>query len=169
MDKVALPSEGLTTRPLADYQSSHVRALIEGHRSGLVRPRSAVMTQRKSEGCPGLYFDPALVADREMYLEFVRRGLRCGLLRIGKRCRERTGLFCVTKKSDALRLVFDCRRGNQFFLPPPKVALFSGSGFQDLQVEPGASLFTASFDVQAAFYQWAVPAWISEYFCLPQV
>ena len=75
----------------------------------------------------------------------------------------------MAKKSGALRLVFDCRRGNQHFMDPPRLSLFSGAGFSEVQTDEGQELSFASFDVCNAFYQYGVPAWVSEYFCLPKV
>ena len=116
LDLVALPAAGFSTKPLADFQRDEVRAMLEGHRSGLVRPRAEVFRERKAQGSPGMNLDPGLLADRAAYIDFVQRGLGCGLLRLGRRCREKTGLFCVSKKDGKQKLVFDCRRGNQHFL-----------------------------------------------------
>ena len=58
LQRVSLPEIGATVKPLADFQDGSLRAMLEGHRSGMVRPRTQVTEIRKKEGCPGLHLDP---------------------------------------------------------------------------------------------------------------
>ena len=95
---LSLPPEGATPRPLADFLGSESRALLEGHRLGLLRPRATVMAERRETGLPGLYLDERLRSERREYIQFVDRCLHNGVLRLGKRCRERCGAFFVAKK-----------------------------------------------------------------------
>ena len=75
-------------------------------------------------------------------------------------------LFFVAKKDGKLRLVIDCRRSNQHFRTPPCTRLFSGAGFTEVCADKGAELYFAGVDVKCAFYQHAIPSWLSELFCL---
>eukprot|EP00959_Pyramimonas_sp_CCMP1952_P076201 1592171-Pyramimonas_sp.AAC.1 len=64
-------------------------------------------------------------------------------------------------------MVLDCRRSNQRFQPSPPVSLFPAAGFTDLEVPPGTSHYFAGVDVQNAFYQHKLPAYLRPLFCLP--
>eukprot|EP00959_Pyramimonas_sp_CCMP1952_P317186 6638679-Pyramimonas_sp.AAC.1 len=63
----------------------------------------------------------------------------------------------------------DCRRSNQHFVDAPKVHLFSGSNFAEVEVPEGRQLFYAGGDVQNAFYQHRMPACLQPYFGLDAV
>ena len=66
-------------------------------------------------------------------------------------------------------MVLDCRKSNQHFHRPPSVSFFSAAGFGEVVCEDGKPMFFAGVDVKNAFYQHAIPQWLSEYFCFEPV
>ena len=72
LHRVSLPPAGMIVKDLASLQEGPMRAMLEGHRSGMVRPRGEVMKERREGECPGLHVDPALLSRRSEYLDFVR-------------------------------------------------------------------------------------------------
>ena len=116
-----------------------------------------------------MYGDKVLEHDRSAYVQFVKDGLSRGVLRLGARRREKVKVFFVVKKDGTLRLILDCRRSNVHFADPPRAALFSAASVGESEVPAGESVFYSQVDVENAFYQHALPRWLSEYFCLPGV
>ena len=57
---VSLPTAGSRPLSLSQFLSGQSRSLLEGRRSGLVRPRAAVMSVRRSGGTHSLYMDEVL-------------------------------------------------------------------------------------------------------------
>ena len=84
-------------------------------------------------------------------------------------CRARAGLFFVKKKSGALRLICDGRAGNLLLPPPPPVRLATAGAFSELRLPDSGSLYVASLDVENAFYNFAIPEWLGEHYCLDPV
>ncbi|CAK0876757.1 unnamed protein product [Prorocentrum cordatum] len=123
----------------------------------------------ETEGRPTLYMDPVLERNRPLYLDFIQSGISRGVFVLGKERTEDVSAFFVAKKDERIRMVLDCRRSNQRFQPPPSVSLFSAAGFADLEVPKDAPLYCAGVDVQNAFYQHKLPAYLRSYFCLPKV
>eukprot|EP00959_Pyramimonas_sp_CCMP1952_P258556 5404780-Pyramimonas_sp.AAC.1 len=62
--------------------------------------------------------------------------------------KETSGAFFVKRKDSLLRLVFDARRSNCHFAPPPYTSLASGESLADLEGEPAARLWVASADIE---------------------
>ena len=79
------------------------------------------------------------------------------------------GAFCVLRKDDLLRLIFDTRRCNAWFAEPPHVELASGESLADLMTEAGHDLFGAQGYVEVCFYQYRLPSWLRRYFALPPI
>eukprot|EP00971_Amphidinium_carterae_P289304 5744105-Amphidinium_carterae.1 len=91
-----------------------------------------------------------------------------GLFSLGRDYRSLVTPFFVAKKDHRIRLIFDCRRSNQFFEEPPNVHLFSGSGFGEVLLSEGGEerLWFSAFDVKNAFYQHRLPFHLRKFFCL---
>ncbi|CAK0843554.1 unnamed protein product, partial [Prorocentrum cordatum] len=116
--------------------------------------------------------DPVLERNRPLYLEFIKFGISRGVFTLGKERVEDVSAFFVAKKGERIRSALDCRRSNQRFQPPPpppSVNLFSAAGFADLEVPKDAPLYFAGVDVQSAFYQHKLPAYLRSHFCMPKV
>ncbi|CAK0880531.1 unnamed protein product, partial [Prorocentrum cordatum] len=94
------------------------------------------------------------------------------------------GLFALEKDGGAAqRLIVDARRANECFQAPPGVSLLSSEGLSRIEVELPASaplgseqaaklledfcLSIGLSDVSNCSRRLRVPAWLSDYFCLP--
>ena len=84
-----------------------------------VRQPTGVRRRLAEEKTPRAYLDDGLRKGRRLYREFIKEGLRRGLLVIERRVREKIGIFCVKKKDGRQRLVADCRRSNVWFESAP--------------------------------------------------
>ncbi|CAK0801212.1 unnamed protein product, partial [Prorocentrum cordatum] len=166
---VSWPELGNEPQWLADRLGTSERcSLLDLDHAWLLPPPSfdeAVET----EGGPTLYMDPVLERNRPLYLEFIQSGISRGVFVLGEERTEDVSAFFVAKKDERIRTVLDCRRSNQRFQPPPSVSLFSAAGFADLEVPKDTPLYYAGVDVQNAFYQHKLPAYLRSYFCLPKV
>eukprot|EP00971_Amphidinium_carterae_P076498 1510749-Amphidinium_carterae.1 len=87
----------------------------------------------------------------------------------GGACIERCGLFFVYKKDMSLRIIFDTRRSNCHFKPPPKTLLPSCECIGELETNADYPLFLASGDVEVCFYQYYLPEVFCDYFTLPSI
>eukprot|EP00971_Amphidinium_carterae_P332703 6466977-Amphidinium_carterae.1 len=164
---VSWPARGSCPRPLGRSVDVELRALLEG-RGKLVKERSTVMKERQTGEKIRLHHDAMLGRRGQVYHEFVREGVGRGVFRYGMTRKESVTAFFVAKKQpDQIRLVLDCRRSNQWFVEPPCTPLFSGASMGTFELEPQEELYISSLDVQAAFYQHALPEWLCAYFCLP--
>ena len=65
------------------------------------------------------------------------------------------------EKSGQLRLIVDGRIGNQILVPPEPVDLCTSSSFAKLRVDNCETLYCSALDVENAFYNFEIPAWLS--------
>ncbi len=79
------------------------------------------------------------------------------------------GLFAVRKDADSDRLIFDGRRANAFFLPPPSPNLPSPTDLADLVVPPHSTLYVGKSDIANMYHRLRVPEWLSTYLGLPSL
>lgn len=63
----------------------------------------------------------------------------------------------------------DCRRSNCHFSEPTPIQLATGEAMSRMQLKPGQQLFTASADLQNAFYTMGMPPCLRKYFGLRRV
>ena len=151
-DLVSWPDAGNRPRQLADRLTPADQRLLLGHERGVLLTREEFTDRVKTEGSPSLYGDEVLSKDRDSYISFISDGIKRGIFKLGRRCKESARTFFVAKKDGRLRLVIDCRRANQRFRAPPKVGLFSAAGFGGLEVRAGPAINFAAVDVRNAFY-----------------
>ncbi|CAK0870750.1 unnamed protein product [Prorocentrum cordatum] len=83
--------------------------------------------------------------------------------------KEETGVYFAPRKDDKLRLIFDTRRANCHFRTPEYTHLASGDALSSLECTPGEEVHLAAGDVEVCFYQYVLPAWARNYFCLPSL
>ncbi|CAK0809155.1 unnamed protein product, partial [Prorocentrum cordatum] len=83
--------------------------------------------------------------------------------------KEETGVFFVPRNDDKLRLIFDTRRANCHFRTPDYTHLASGDALSSLECTPGEEVHLAAGDVEVCFYQYVLPTWARNYFCLPSL
>ena len=120
-------------------------------------------TQRVAEeGLPAPHWDDALVGD--VFISFVNRLLRRGMLTLSLGCRSQVGIFFVRKKSGRLLMIVNGRQGNQRMRPPPKTSMPSAVAFSELRLEQGEKLRVSTFDIQDCFYQFKIPKAFGEMF-----
>ncbi|CAK0879805.1 unnamed protein product, partial [Prorocentrum cordatum] len=163
------PELGNEPQWLADRLGTSERCSLLDLDHALLLPPPSFDEAVETEGGPTLYMDPVMERNRPLYLEFIQSGISRGVFVLGKERTEDVSAFFVAKKDERIRMVLDCRRSNQRFQPPPSVSLFSAAGFADLEVPKDTPLYCAGVDVQNAFYQHKLPAYLRSYFCLPKV
>ncbi|CAK0790966.1 unnamed protein product [Prorocentrum cordatum] len=163
------PELGNEPQWLADRLGTSERRSLLGLDHALLLPPPSFDEAVETEGGPTLYMDPVLERNRPLYFEFIQSGISRGVFVLGKERTEDVSAFFAAKKGERIRMALDCRRSNQRFQPPPSVSLFSAAGFADLEVPKDTPLYYAGVDVQNAFYQHKLPAYLRSYFCLPKV
>ena len=77
--------------------------------------------------------------------------------------------FFVVKKNGRLRLVLDCRAGNQRFRDPPPLKMAAGSTWGNVNLPPGETLYIAQSDIKDYFYSLPFPRHLQPFFCLPGI
>ncbi|CAK0851426.1 unnamed protein product [Prorocentrum cordatum] len=121
--------------------------------------------------CPrGPYVDPHLAFSPATFADFLAEMLQRKMI-----CFEAEdpsikpiGVFCVAKKSNRLRLIFDTRTANAYFTDPPATALPSAAAFAGLEA-PGGRVVVAAGDIDNAFYRMLMPEGLCRYFRLPPI
>ncbi|CAK0901948.1 unnamed protein product, partial [Prorocentrum cordatum] len=166
---VSWPNLGNEPGWLADRFGPRDRCSLLDLDHALVLPPQSFDAVVEEDGGPTLYMGPLLERGRTLYVEFAKSGISRGVFVPGKTRVEDVGVFFVAKKDSRIIMFLDCRRSNQRFQPSPPVSLFSAAGFTDLEAPPGTSLYFAGVDVQNAFYQHKLPAYLRPPFCLPAV
>ena len=155
----AMDGKGL---PLARDAPDDVMSYVEGNALGWVRTRSSVRKDTRHTSMPQLYRDEIFKNDRKHYVSFINEGARRGLFSFTKDKMESVAPFFVVKKDGRLRIIFDCRRSNRWFIRAPHVPLFSGAGFATVEVDD--EQVYAGGDVKAAFYCHEIPEWLRLFF-----
>ena len=156
--RVPLPTLGAPVE-LESVLDEDARRLIDNIAHYLLEPGG-------SRGPANSYMDTALRGDRRAFLDFLRLLHQRGCLRIVGRRRGRITPFFVKKKGDKQRLVFDCCRVNTCFRDPPYTEIGSAKSFSSISVDPGETVYTATTDIEACFYQCGVTSELSEWFSL---
>eukprot|EP00972_Heterocapsa_arctica_P111430 16405310-Heterocapsa_arctica.AAC.1 len=89
--------------------------------------------------------DPVLRRNPVEYTKFVSSLHERGLIHFRPADGDpgRLGVFCVVKKDNSLRLVFDTRGVNLMFRDPPSTRLSSAGAFSRVDVPPGSTLYFA--------------------------
>jgi hypothetical protein len=124
----AMDGKGL---PLARDAPDDVMSYVEGNALGWVRTRSDVRKDTRHTAMPQLYRDEIFKNDRKHYVSFINEGARRGLFSFTKDKMESVAPFFVVKKDGRLRIIFDCRRSNRWFIRAPHVPPFFWSRFRD--------------------------------------
>ena len=162
---VSWPAVGFRPRSLDGLLESSLSEEVNGLHPTFVEKPAAVRARRREVRAASAYQDPAF-RDRGTYVSFVKQLASRGLLRFGLTSRERVTAFFVEKKGGKIRLIFDCRRTNDWFTVPRKVRLISGSSFALMDVSPTTCLYAGGLDVKDAFYRLELPEVLSPYFSL---
>ena len=115
------------------------------------------------------YMDEILKSDPKMYHRFVHDLWARGMIKFSNKRKADITPFFVAKKDGRLRLVLDCRSANQYFLPPPDIAMAAGYSFGQLTMEKNQTVYVAQSDIKDYFYSIGMPDFLSDYFCLPPI
>lgn len=165
-DLVALPSEGMRPVPLEKLWGEGGRLMVEEfHQERLVGPDVA-KTRLDESGVGRCYQDPEF-NNPVTFAAFVSKLVSLNLVEVSLQpAVEQVGLFFVKKKVGKLRLIMDCRRSNCHFEEPEPVQLATGEAMSRMELPEGKPLFTASADLQNAFYTMSMPELLRPYFGL---
>ena len=174
---VSLPDHIHDARALDELVGSEMHKVLEG---GMKRMGAEVVN---FSDLPCAYWDPTLRG--KTYVAFLKDLDGRGLLQFTLHKKEEAGIFFVSKKSGALRLILDGRRGNKHLARPPHVSLATVEAFSNAEVEPpeeysqdaeGArqflkdeGLYVGTADVMDCFHRLRIPLWLAELYCLRPV
>ena len=146
------------------------RMLIRDFGKHLLCSEGEASQKRLDLGIDRVYSDPSLVNDAARYGGFLRMLAEAGMIRWERAGSEGTtvGIFFVRKKDGRLRLIFDTRIVNTKFVRPARADVPSAGAFASIACE-SQPLYTASGDIDCAFYRLRVPDELGSYFRLPSV
>ncbi|CAK0845448.1 unnamed protein product, partial [Prorocentrum cordatum] len=168
--RVSLPSGGAGRVDLVRLLPPHLQSALEsGH--GLLRSEqeaSAALEEADVTCC----VDGKLAQRGFDYGRFLLELYDAGIVEVldyELDRKEETGVFFVPRKDDKLRLIFDTRRANCHFRTPDYTHLASGDALSSLECTPGEEVHLAAGDVEVCFYQYVLPTWARNYFCLPSL
>ena len=116
-----------------------------------------------------VYIDPTLAASNSEYITFITNLYHQHLISFTDSPLAEAGLFFVRGKDGRIRLIIDCRPGNQRMKPCSKMVMGGSSAWSNVQIPTDATLFTAQYDVEAYFYRIGIPSGLGRLFCLPEV
>ncbi|CAK0820381.1 unnamed protein product, partial [Prorocentrum cordatum] len=168
--RVSLPSGGAGRVDLVRLLPPHLQSALEsGH--GLLRSEQEASAALE-EADVTCYVDGKLAQRGFDYGRFLLELYDAGIVEVlGYELdrKEETGVFFVPRKDDKLRLIFDTRRANCHFRTPDYTHLASGDALSSLECTPGEEVHLAAGDVEVCFYQYVLPTWARNYFCLPSL
>ena len=162
---VALPSGVLSPVPLEELIGQDGQQQVEDFTMTQTLASDEAMRSIGVQGLGRSYEDPQF-RNNSHYSGFVRRLLDLGLLDVVlEEPVETTGMFFVKKKGNKQRLIFDCRRSNCHFSTPEPIRLATGDSIGRIETKR-TTLFTASADLQNAFYTMSMPMALRKFFGL---
>ncbi|CAK0884493.1 unnamed protein product, partial [Prorocentrum cordatum] len=165
--RISLPQSRAGALPLCDVVPDDLQCMLsEG--SGLFRDPAEAQAALRELG-PAIALDPVPRLKGFMCGCFLAELLGKGILEKAAVVKETSGAFFVKRKDGLLRLIFDTRRSNCHFTPPPCTSLASGESLADLESEPGARLWVASAGIEVCFYQCELPASFRPLFVPPPI
>jgi len=133
-----------------------------------VTPSGAPSGCPSSEGNSRAYTDPTL-GSCVAYVRLLKHLLARNMIDFATIVKEIVGIFAVRKKKDSQRFIIDARRANRWFTPPDEVSLATGEALSELHVGRDQTLWTGQLDIANAFYMFALPERLREFFCLRPV
>ncbi|CAK0911882.1 unnamed protein product, partial [Prorocentrum cordatum] len=169
-DLISWPDVGDDPVPLTKVVAGPDAQWLRAWSSSMLRGREeadALLQQVCPRGPhvdPNLAFSPATFAD--FLAEMLKRKMICFQAEDPRI--KPIGVFCVAKKSNRLRLIFDTRTANAYFTGPPATALPSAAAFSNLEA-PGGKVVVAAGDIDNAFYRLLMPEGLCSYFRLPPI
>ena len=167
--ELSLPSDASRAPSLIAMLEAADAQIFEGFREHLLLPEADHQVLLHAEGVPGLYFDPVLKHHRGKYLGLLEQMNSRGLLYWKRAVEESVGLFCVTKKSGALRLIADARRSNACFRKPRGITLATAEGCSRFELGASGQFFGAGLDLKDYFHTLRISEDLANFFGLPPI
>ena len=149
-DLISLPSVGGSPSSIETIVGPAAENILTVLRDRC-RSRDAAAAAKGEVGLKAPYMDPVLKRSKSSYVKFLQRLHASQLIEFRTQAREHVGLFCVWKKSGRQRLIVDARLSNQWFDPPMKVELATGSSFTQIEVDPGPCIEVGGVDIADCF------------------
>ena len=116
------------------------------------------------------YLDPRLRDHPSTYGAFLGDLVARGVVERCHAPREHCGCFFVKKKTaDTMRMIFDTRMANCWFSAPSSFPLASAEALTSIECHKDDEVHMIGADLEVAFYQFALPAELRAFFCLPGV
>eukprot|EP00438_Fugacium_kawagutii_P014095 Skav231798 [mRNA] locus=scaffold734:131220:155475:+ [translate_table: standard] len=167
--KVSLPAEGMHPVPLASLWGSGGQQQVEHFSQQHLLEPDLVQQRLAASGVRRCYQDPQFNST-ETYVGFLKKLHSLGLIEFSAQPSvEQVGIFFVKKKGDRLRMILDCRRSNCHFSDPDPIQLATGEAMGRIQLDKDEVLYTASADLQNAFYTMEMPEQLRPFFGLRRV
>ena len=157
-DRVALPSEP-GTADLLDILPPDLARRYEHFDEALFRPVD------EREPAPSVL----LVESNDEYLKLIRRMYSLEMVRFTTEPVVVNGLFGTAKSDGMIRLVFDGRPVNAWFVASPAMELPTPDLLARLHCEPGETIYVAKADLDNFYHRIRMPSWMHPYFALPAV
>ena len=167
-DLISLPSVGGSPSSIETIVGPAAENILKVLRDRC-RSRDAAAAAKGEVGLKAPYMDPVLKRSKSSYVKFLQRLHASQLIEFRTQAREHVGLFCIWKKSGRQRLIVDARLSNQWFDPPMKVELATGSSFTQIEVDPGPCIEVGGVDIADCFYNILLPEEFRDLFALPPV
>ena len=167
-DLISLPSVGGSPSSIETIVGPAAENILKVLR-GSCRSRDVAAAAKGEVGLKAPYVDPVLKRSKSSYVKFLRRLHASKLIEFRTQAREHVGLFCVWKKNGRQRMIVDARLSNQWFDPPMKVELATGSSFTQIEVDPGPCIQVGGVDIADCFFNILLPEEFRDLFALPSV
>eukprot|EP00438_Fugacium_kawagutii_P021515 Skav212741 [mRNA] locus=scaffold1199:108583:113900:+ [translate_table: standard] len=168
-ENISLPTSGMVPVPLASLWGDNGQQQVEDFALQHSLDAATVECRLEQCGVTKCYQDPKFNSSA-IYGDFLRRLHDINMIEYSlEPPAEQVGVFFVKKKSGMLRLILDCRRSNCHFSDPKPIQLATGEAMSRMQLPPGERLYTASADLQNAFYTMAMPEPLRKYFGLKRI
>ncbi|OLQ10494.1 hypothetical protein AK812_SmicGene5815 [Symbiodinium microadriaticum] len=166
---IALPAIGGQPVPLASLWGEDGQREVEDFIRTQTLGAAEAEEKKRSIGLTKTYEDPQF-KDHNKYAGFVKRLYDLSLVDVSlAKPQEAVSIFFVKKKAGKLRMILDCRLANTHFAEPEGIRLASADSITKMEVPGQAPLYTASADLQNAFYTMGMPMGLRQLFGLKKV
>ena len=167
-ENISWPQVSNRPVPLGECLPDADREWLGAWRQHMLQPDDVCKSQRV-DVVP--YIDPILKHNPQAYNDFLKELVSRNMIdfKIDDGSAASLGVFFVKKKSGQLRLIFDTRKLNQEFVPPPSTDLPSADAFTRTEFVESSPFYVGSGDLANAFYTLAVPRDLAEKFTLPAI
>lgn len=167
--RVSMPALAGQAPLITDVLDPAGRAIVEGYAAHMLKVDTLLCEEFERGARIRSDMDARLKNDPSLYRQFLQDLLRAGMITFDMRP---IGVVCpcfVRQKGQKQRLVWDCREVSRLFLPPPPLAMASGSAWASLDIPPGEPLNIAHSDLNDFLYHLSLPDTLMDYFCLPPI